>query len=119
MNAIDILKLTAKSAPIPTIAALLTYVILPLLIETELSNFKLAVISITTFLIVFLILLFGIIKHRRGKKDQSIIDNEVTKVRAENGDAFIGSKDSSNSQIHRNKINNALSKKGDIFIGRK
>lgn len=116
----EILKITAKSAPIPTIAAVIAYTVVPKLIDTNINTSNLIILSALTFLIIFSILFYGI----ASKKEQShcnneISDNEVSDVETEVGDVFVGAKSASTGEISRNKINKAKTKNGDIFIGRK
>ncbi|TKB52021.1 hypothetical protein [Ferrimonas aestuarii] len=116
----EILKTTAKSAPIPTIAAFVAYTVLPKLIETDISTNNLIIISILTFLVIFSVLFYGIAsKKPQSHASDAISGNEASDLETETGDIFIGDKSSSTGEISNNKITKAKTKKGDIFIGRK
>lgn len=120
----EILKTTAKSAPIPTIAAVIAYTTLPKLVDQNITTNNLIVISTLTFLIIFSLLFYGIASKKEPiNSDGKISDNEIKDVESEVGDIFIGDKNPSlhplKGQISKNKINNAKTKHGDIFIGRK
>lgn len=116
----EILKITAKSAPIPTLAAFIAYTVLPKLIEKEISTNKLIIISTLIFLIIFSVLFYGIASNKIQSKDTNkISNNEAIDLETETGDIFIGDKTSSKGEISNNKINKAKTKNGDVFIGRK
>lgn len=116
----EILKITAKSAPIPTIAAGIAYTVLPKLIERDLSTSSLIIISLLIFFIIFSILFYGIAsKESKNRVGDVISENEAKELEAETGDIFIGDKSSSLGDISKNKITKAKTGEGDIFIGRK
>lgn len=120
MDIIKILKITAKSAPIPTLAAVIAYIVLPKLIEKEISTISLIVISILTFLIVFSLLFYGIASSKSQKNaNNTISNNEASELETKAGDIFIGDKKASTGNISKNKIKKAKTNNGDIFIGRK
>lgn len=116
----EILKTTAKSAPIPTIAAVIAYIVLPKLIDTNISTQNLIIISLLTFLIIFSVLFYGIASKKTQIHDNDeISENEASEIETEVGDIFIGDKGPSATKISKNKIKKAKTKNGDIFIGRK
>ena len=120
MEPLDILKITAKSAPIPTVVAVIILTIYPKIIDSNPSETVLILISLFTFFVLLALLTFNAYKKETSKKP-SIIGNSISKVETVTGDVFIGNKGDivNNDKITDNAIDDATSNKGDIFIGQK
>ncbi len=124
MDLLNILKITAKSSPIPTIVAVIVYMVYPKVIESSPSDTVLMFVSGLIFLVILSLLVYGSYKKEINVDipDQEASGNEIKDVETENGDVFIGEKGDGNSNfndVSDNSIENASTKTGDIFIGRK
>lgn len=116
MDFIEVLKITAKSAPIPTIITLIIYFVFPAIIETSPSDVVLIVVAVLVFLITLALLASS--AYKKEKKNSYISDNSITNVEAENGDVFVGFKgENIGTSIENNTIEATSSKSGDVFIG--
>lgn len=122
MTPMNILNITAKSAPIPTIAAIIIYFVYPHLIESNPSETVLILISVLTFLFLLALLAYGAYKKENQSFSTSMSDNSIIDAKVEEGDIFIGAKGGVNSKdeiLNNNKIEAVTSKTGDVFIGTK
>jgi hypothetical protein len=116
----EILKITAKSAPIPTVVAIIIYVIYPKIIDSNPSETVLILTALLTFLVLLALLAFAAFK-KEVSKSQTLSGNAISNIKTDTGDVFIGNKTTfvENEQINDNKIDDVSSGSGDVFIGQK
>lgn len=117
MSIMKILEITAKKAPIPTIAGLIIYFVVPEILDSNQNETILILISVSTFIFVLALLVFGANK----KIPQSISGNTISNIETETGDVFNGSKgrEAQEEIINNNRIQNVKAKTGDVFNGKK
>lgn len=120
MEPMEILKITAKSAPIPTVVAIIIYFIYPKIIDSNPSETVLILIALLTFLVLLALLAYAACK-KEVTKSQSLSGNSIANVKTDSGDVFIGNKGTSveNEKVNDNKIDDVSSGSGDVFIGQK
>ena len=120
MEPVDILKITAKSAPIPTLAAILVYIIFPKVIESNSSQAVLILVSTLTFLVILAMFIYSSLRSAK-KSKTSFSGNSISNIKTGDGDVFIGDKKGNNekSDFSENKIDQVTAESGDVFIGTK
>lgn len=122
MEPMEILKITAKSAPIPTVVAIIIYFIYPKIIDSNPSETVLILIALLTFLVLLALLAYAAFRKEVTKSQpQSLSGNSIANVKTDSGDVFIGNKGTSveNEKVNNNKIDDVSSGTGDVFIGQK
>ncbi|MCO4794297.1 MAG: hypothetical protein KC493_11320 [Bacteriovoracaceae bacterium] len=118
MDFFDIVKLTARKSPLPTLAAALVYGIFIKVLDKCPSDTVTISIVFLTFVLSLGILTFGSLK----KNTAGLTNNELSEVVVDDGDAFIGHKSDEpapTTEIKDNKISKVKVTKGDVFIGSK
>ena len=124
MQIFNLFKITAKSAPIPTLITAITYTLYPKILESEADPTLRIFISTLIFLVSISILIYSSQTNRSNGKPpiETASKNRITKAKTRKGDIFIGRKgveDRKLTHTEKNTIKNASSEEGDIFIGTK
>lgn len=122
MDLLNILKITAKSAPVPTIVAVIVYMIYPKIIASNPSDTVLMLVSGLVFLVILSLLVYGSYKKEItvDAPDTKATGNKFKNIETEDGDVFIGEKGGGDfNDVSDNSIEGASTKSGDIFIGKK
>lgn len=117
----EFFKIAVSKAPIPAIGGFLVYFIFDKIVEKSTDNNVYIVISILTFISLFLFLFIPEYKKLKSSKI-TIKENELSDIEIDSGDAFIGEKSKCNNEfliIQKNSVKNIKSKNGDVFIGKK
>lgn len=121
MEPLEILKITAKSSPTPTVVALIVYLIYPQIIGKSSSETVLIVISLLTFLTLLALLSYSAYKKEKHKTN-TLSGNSINDVETVSGDVFIGNKNYQpvdSESISGNTIEDVKTQSGDVFIGQK
>lgn len=123
MNYMEILKITAKSSPIPTIVTIIIAITFSKVLDKEISDLVTIVTLILTFLIILALIVYSKlpVKTTNDAIAKEFSKNKLSDIELEDGEVFIGSKDSKDgvTSFKDNEISGIKSKNGDVFIGSK
>lgn len=123
MNYMEILKITAKSSPIPTIVTIIVAITFSKVLDKEISDLVTIVTLILTFLIILALIVYSKLpaKTTNDETAKEFSKNKLSDIELEDGEVFIGSKDSKDgaTSFKENEISRIKSKNGDVFIGSK
>ncbi|MBN8238942.1 hypothetical protein JF541_07290 [Marinobacter hydrocarbonoclasticus] len=123
MSMTNILKETAKKTPVPTIVAVIVFLTFSKVIESDVSEGLLALISVLTFVVILVMMVLWRGANRGGDSEggKPVGESAINDVEISDGDVFIGGKGNSRlaNKSSVNKITGVKSKKGDVFIGEK
>jgi hypothetical protein len=127
MTFTDILKITAKSSPVPTIVTIIVAITFSKILDKNISDTVIITVLLLTFLIVFLLLFFSNLSKTKLNKNQSTekkpvnSGNSISKISTGSGDVFIGNKNIKNKDetFSNNDIKDIKTISGDVFIGNK
>ncbi|TMS80152.1 MULTISPECIES: hypothetical protein [Pseudoalteromonas] len=123
MNYMEILKITAKSSPIPTIITIIVAITFSKVLDKEISDLVTIVALILTFLIILALIVYSKLpaKKTSNATAKEFSKNKLSDIELEDGEVFIGSKDSKDvvTSFKENEISGIKSKNGDVFIGSK
>ena len=120
----EILKVSIKKAPIPTLAVLVFLTVMMKILETPIENWLILVMVILTFLFSFIIIYFYQTKTKREVKSEVIIDKqEVSDVDTSGGNFIVGVSGEVDIEkvvkVTNNKIEGIKTGGGDFVIGAK